>query len=152
MSKYLNRKFFEELYPNYAKRVVVFAAYTEDNPRPVGLSFCIRKGDNLYGRYWGCFEEFDCLHFEACYYQPIEWAIAQGIQMFDPGAGGSHKRRRGFAAKPNYSLHCFYHQRMSQILNAYIDEINEMEQAEIDAINQDLPFTKKEIKLDPNRV
>ncbi len=152
MSKYLTRKFFEQLYPNYAKRVVVFAAYEDDSNRPVGLSFCIRKGDNLYGRYWGCFEEYDCLHFEACYYKPIEWAIKQGIQMFDPGAGGSHKRRRGFSAKPNYSLHRFYHPKMSQILNAYIDEINEMEQAEIDAINQDLPFTKKEITLDPNRV
>ncbi len=152
MSKYLNRKFFEQLYPHYAHRVVVFAAYTEDNRRPVGLSFCLRKGENLYGRYWGCFEEFDCLHFEACYYQPIDWSIAQGIKMFDPGAGGRHKRRRGFPAKVNYSLHRFYHQRMSQILNAYIEEINEMEQAEIEAINQDLPFTKKEIELDPNRV
>jgi len=152
ISKYLTRNFFEQLSPNYAKRVVVFAAYEDDSNRPVGLSFCIRKGENLYGRYWGCFEEYDCLHFEACYYKPIEWAIEQGIQMFDPGAGGSHKRRRGFTAKPNYSLHRFYHPKMSQILHAYIDEINEMEQAEIDAINQDLPFKKQEITLDPNRV
>ena len=152
MSKYITRQFFKQLYPNYAQRVVVFAAYSEDYHRPVGLSFCLRKGENLYGRYWGCLEEFDCLHFEACYYKPIEWSIEQGIKMFDPGAGGRHKRRRGFPAKANHSLHCFYHQRMSQILNAYIDEINEMEQAELEAINQDLPFAKKEINLDPNLV
>lgn len=140
-SKYLTRKFFEQLYPNYSHRVVLVTAYQKDNDRkPIGLSFCLRKEDNLYGRYWGCFQDFDCLHFEACYYQPIEWAISEGIQLFDPGAGGSHKRRRGFPATLNHSLHRFYDQRMSQIMRSYIEEINEMEQEEINAINQDLPF------------
>lgn len=147
-SKYLTRKFFEQLYPNYSDRVVLVTVDRENNNRkPVGLSFCLQKGDRLYGRYWGCLEEFDCLHFEACYYQPIEWAIDRGIQLFDPGAGGSHKRRRGFPATANYSLHRFYNQRMSYILRSYIDEINEMERQEIEAINQDLPFTKQEIEL-----
>ncbi len=147
-SKYLTRKFFAQLYPKYSHRVVVAAAYHEDDGKqPLGLSFCIRKGDNLYGRYWGCFEEFDCLHFEACYYAPIAWGISQGIQMFDPGAGGRHKRRRGFPATPNYSMHRFYDRRMAQILRSHIDEINEMEREEIEAINNDLPFTKKDIQL-----
>lgn len=147
-SKYLTRKFFEQLYPNYSHRLVLAAAYTDyDDHKPVGLSFCIRKDDNLYGRYWGSFEEYDCLHFEACYYQPIEWAIKEGIKMFDPGAGGRHKRRRGFPATPNYSLHRFYDQKMTQILRNYIPQINEMEQEEIDAINQDLPFSKREIQF-----
>lgn len=147
-SKYLTRKFFEQLYPNYAHRVLLAAAYhAEDEHKPVGMSFCLYKGDRLYGRYWGCFEEFDCLHFEACYYKPIEWAISQGMQIFDPGAGGSHKRRRGFPATPNYSLHRFYNQRMGKILRNYIGEINQLEQQEIDAINQDLPFTKREINI-----
>jgi len=147
-SKYLTRQFFENLYPNYQHRVVLVAAFSENNPdHPVGLSFCLRKDENLYGRYWGSLQEFDCLHFEACYYQPINWAIQQGITLFDPGAGGQHKRRRGFPATPNYSLHRFYNQRMSQILLHYIDEINQMEQDEIDAINQDLPFSKKEVDL-----
>ncbi|MFW6359598.1 MAG: GNAT family N-acetyltransferase [Chroococcales cyanobacterium] len=147
-SKYLTRKFFAQLYPNYQHRVVLVAAYREDDDKhPVGMSFCLRKDENMYGRYWGCFEEYDCLHFEACYYKPIEWAIANGIQMFDPGAGGRHKRRRGFPATPNHSLHRFYDPRMSQILRAYIHEINDMEQQEIDAINQDLPFSKREIIL-----
>ena len=147
-SKYLTRKFFAQLHPNYRHRVVLVAAYHEDEPnQPVGLSFCIRKGDNLYGRYWGCFEEFDCLHFEACYYAPIEWAIGEGIKMFDPGAGGRHKRRRGFPATSNYSVHRFYDHRMGKILRSYIGEINEMTGKEIEAINNDLPFTKKEINL-----
>ncbi|MGK7883837.1 MAG: GNAT family N-acetyltransferase [Crocosphaera sp.] len=147
-SQYLTRKFFEQLYPNYSHRVVLAAAYTDyDDHKPVGMSFCIRKDDNLYGRYWGSFEEYDCLHFEACYYQPIEWAIKEGITMFDPGAGGRHKRRRGFPATPNYSLHRFYDQKMTQILQHYIPEINNMEQEEIDAINEDLPFSKREIQF-----
>ncbi|MGF1479607.1 MAG: GNAT family N-acetyltransferase [Cyanophyceae cyanobacterium] len=147
-SKYLTRKFFEQLHPHYSHRVFLVAAYADGNERkPVGLSFCLRKGDRLYGRYWGCFQEYDCLHFEACYYKPIEWAISQGIQLFDPGAGGRHKRRRGFPATANYSMHRFYHGRMNRILRSHIDEINEMEQMEIDAINQDLPFSKREIEL-----
>ncbi|MGH2413393.1 MAG: GNAT family N-acetyltransferase [Microcystaceae cyanobacterium] len=142
-SKYLTRKFFEQLYPHYRHRVVLVVAHrAEDDKRPVGISFCLRKGDNLYGRYWGCFEDYDCLHFEACYYKPIEWAICQGIQLFDPGAGGNHKRRRGFPASPNYSLHRFYDPRLNKILRHYIGEINAMEQEEIEAINQDLPLSK----------
>ncbi|AFZ36038.1 protein of unknown function DUF482 [Stanieria cyanosphaera PCC 7437] len=148
-SKYLTRKFFEQLYPNYSDRIVLVAAYQEGgDKKPVGMSFCLTKGNNLYGRYWGCFEEYNCLHFEACYYKPIEWAINNGITMFDPGAGGSHKKRRGFPATPNYSLHRFYNRRMNQILRNYIDEINQMEQEEIDAINHELPFSKREINFD----
>jgi hypothetical protein len=145
-SKYLTRKFFEQLYPRYSHRVVLFTAYKKDyDQKPIGMSFCVQKNNNLYGRYWGCFEEYDCLHFEACYYQPIEWAIKNNIQMFDPGAGGSHKRRRGFPATPNYSLHRFSDRRMNQILQTYIAKINQMEQEEIEAINNDLPFSKKTI-------
>lgn len=140
-SKYLTRKFFEQLYPHYAHRVLFVAAYSEtDDRHPVGMSFCLTKGSQLYGRYWGSTQEIDCLHFDACYYTPIEWAINQGIQVFDPGAGGRHKKRRGFPATPNYSVHRFYHPRLTQIFRSYSDQINDLEQQEIDAINDDLPF------------
>lgn len=139
-SKYLTRKFFEQLYPDYQHRVVLFAAYREDDEAPVGMSICLTKGDRLYGRYWGCQEEYNHLHFNACYYSPIEWAIKQGITLFDPGAGGRHKKRRGFPATPNYSLHRFYEPRLQKILTNYIDEVNVMEQREINAINDDLPL------------
>lgn len=148
-SKYLTRQFFTQLYPNYQQRVMLVVAYEEgkDIKSPVGMSFFLRKGDRLYGRYWGCLEEYNCLHFEACYYKPIEFSIQETIQIFDPGAGGSHKRRRGFPATGNYSLHRFYDSRMSQILRTYIGKINEAEQEEIDAINNDLPFSKAKIEL-----
>lgn len=139
-SKYLKRDFFKRLYPVWRDRTVIFAAYTEESPDPVGMSFCFTKGDRLYGRYWGSFEEYNNLHFSACYYEPIEWAIANGIQIFDPGAGGRHKKRRGFPATPNYSLHRFYSPELNQILGNYIGRINEAEQFQIDEINADLPI------------
>jgi len=142
-SKYLTKRFFEQLHDNYRDRVLFVAAYDkEDDRQPIGMSFCLYKGDRLYGRYWGSLQEIDCLHFDACYYTPIEWAIDRGIHTFDPGAGGRHKKRRGFPATSNYSLHRFYNNRLAQILKSYIGQINEREQAEIDAVNQDLPFSK----------
>jgi predicted N-acyltransferase len=148
-SKYLTKKFFEQLHSSYSERVVFFAAYSEmDDLHPVGMSFCLTKGDRLYGRYWGSLQEIDCLHFDACYYAPIEWAIQNGIQLFDPGAGGRHKKRRGFPASANYSLHRFYNSRLSQILRSHIHQVNDLEQQEIDAINQDLPFKQETIQFE----
>jgi uncharacterized protein len=147
-SKYLTHKFFQQLYPKYAHRVMFVAAFPEGQAhKPIGMSFCITKGDQLYGRYWGSDRDIDCLHFDACYYTPIEWAIAHGIQRFDPGAGGRHKKRRGFPATPNYSLHRFYHQRFDEVFQHYIGGINEAEQNAIEQINQDLPL---KLKPQPN--
>jgi len=139
-SKYLNRRFFEQLSTSFRDRLVFVAGESEGAATPVGMSFCIRKDQNLYGRYWGAVQEVDNLHFDACYYTPIEWAIAQGIKTFDPGAGGQHKKRRGFPATPNYSLHRFYRPRLEKILIPHILEVNGYEQRQIDAINQELPF------------
>ncbi len=142
-SKYLTKRFFEQLHHDFRHRVLFVAGYSEQDDRlPVGMSFCITKGDRLYGRYWGSSYEIDCLHFDACYYAPIEWAIAHGVNSFDPGAGGRHKKRRGFPATPNRSLHRFYHSRLSKIFQSYIGQVNEMEQIEMDRINQDLPFSQ----------
>ena len=143
-SKYLTKRFFELLDHNFRHRVLFVAGYREENDRfPVGMSFCITKGDRLYGRYWGSSNEIDCLHFDACYYAPIEWAIEHGINSFDPGAGGRHKKRRGFPATPNYSMHRFYHNHLSKIFSSYIDQVNEIEQLEMDRINEDLPFSQE---------
>lgn len=139
-SKYLTRKFFNLIHHNYRHRMVLFAAFSEDDADPVGMSFCLTKGDRLYGRYWGSKVELNHLHFNACYYAPIEWGIANGIQIFDPGAGGRHKKRRGFPATPNYSLHRFYEPRLQALLVRYINEVNVLEQREMDAINTDLPL------------
>jgi uncharacterized protein len=147
-SKYLTEAFFTQLHETFRQHVVLFGAFAEGSDDPVGMSFCLTKGDRLYGRYWGSFQDIDCLHFDACYYAPIEWAIANKIQTFDPGAGGRHKKRRGFPATVNYSLHRFYPARLAQIFATYIPQINDMEQQEIDAINQELPFKQEPLQID----
>ncbi len=147
-SKYLTKQFFEQLHADFRHRLLLVAAVTEEEPtKPVGMSFCVYKGDRLYGRYWGCFQEYDCLHFNACYYKPIEWGIAQGIQVFDPGAGGSHKKRRGFPATPHHSLHRFYDSKLGSILRNHLLQVNELEMQEIEAINHEMPFNKREVEL-----
>src|SRR5690606_37722388 len=60
-------------------------------------------GSVAYGRYWGALERVDCLHFEACYYQPLEWCIAQGIARFEGGAQGEHKMARALLPTPTSS-------------------------------------------------
>ncbi|MEN9234432.1 MAG: GNAT family N-acetyltransferase [Gloeomargarita sp. DG02_1_bins_92] len=140
-SKYLNRKFFQGLQRDYKHRLLFSVACTERGAsEPVGMAFCITKNQHLYGRYWGAWQEVDSLHFETCYYTPITWAIHHGVQTFDPGAGGRHKKRRGFWATPNYSLHRFYTQRLGAILPEYIHQTNEYTAQEIQAINENIPL------------
>ncbi|MEN9207475.1 MAG: GNAT family N-acetyltransferase [Gloeomargarita sp. GMQP_bins_120] len=144
-SKYLTRAFFRGLARDYRHRVVFSVACSEQGlAEPVGMAFCIVKDQQLYGRYWGAWQEIDCLHFETCYYTPIAWAIEQGIQAFDPGAGGRHKKRRGFWATPNFSLHRFYTPRLGAILPEYIHQTNAYTAQEIQAINENIP-----LKCDP---
>jgi len=107
------------------------------------MSLCVHSEQQLWGRYWGSDEEIDHLHFEVCYYAPIEWAIGRGIQQFDPGAGGSHKRRRGFLARPHASLHRWYHQRFDGIVRGWLPDANAEQLEQIEAINAELPFTAK---------
>jgi predicted N-acyltransferase len=76
-----------------------------------------------------------------CYYAPIEWAISAGIRSFDPGAGGSHKRRRGFVAQPRASLHRWYQPRFDAILRNWLPGANDELQQQIAAENAELPFT-----------
>jgi predicted N-acyltransferase len=61
--------------------------------------------DTLYGRYWGCIADYPCLHFELCYYQAIDWAIAHGLQRVEAGAQGEHKLARGYLPVETHSLH-----------------------------------------------
>jgi predicted N-acyltransferase len=142
--KYLKDSFFRGLAESYRHRLVFVAAFDKENPdSPQGLSLLVTKGDQLFGRYWGCSKEINNLHFNACYYSPIEWALANGIKRFDPGAGGYHKIRRGFTAVGNYSLHRFFNRRLDQIMKAHIEEINRLEQEHIDELNLEVPFAHK---------
>ena len=140
-SKYLQASFFDQLVePGLAQHVVLFSAHRGDPFDPVAMSLCVQDARHLWGRYWGSDEEIDCLHFEVCYYAPIEWALQQGLKSFDPGAGGSHKRRRGFVARPHSSLHRWYDSRMDTLIRSWLPRANGLMQEEIEAINAELPF------------
>ncbi len=141
-SKYLNRRFFEGLYDRFRHRLLLMAAYDDKQEEPIGMSFLLTKGQQLLGRYWGSQGFYNALHFNACYYGPIEWAIDNGINWFDPGAGSHHKIRRGFSAVQNHSLHRFYDATLQAYMGHFVGQINEMEQGQIDALNQTLPLAR----------
>ena len=140
-SKYLSEAFFEALADSSLRdQVVLFSAHRESPREPVAMSLCIQDGQMLWGRYWGSKEEIDCLHFEVCYYAPIAWALEHGLENFDPGAGGQHKRRRGFVAKPHASLHRWYEPRMDALIRGWLSKVNPLMLEEIESVNADLPF------------
>ncbi|MGD8958939.1 MAG: GNAT family N-acetyltransferase [Desulfobacteraceae bacterium] len=142
--KYLLPAFFQGLGEDFRHRLVFMAAYDRRTPsQPLALSLLLRKGERLYGRYWGCLRRIPALHFNLCYYEPIAWAIRNGIRYYDPGMGGSHKIRRGFRSLCNTSLHRFYDPVMAHILNANIARINAAEQDYIEALNAALPFAER---------
>ena len=147
-SKYLQGSFFERLVdPALAQHVVLFSAHRGDPFEPVAMSLCVQDDCHLWGRYWGSEEDIDCLHFEVCYYAPIEWALQQGLHSFDPGAGGSHKRRRGFVTQARTSLHRWYDPSMDRLIRSWLPRANGLMAEEIEAINAELPFRTKPPEL-----
>ena len=101
---YLSRNFFRRLGgPPLRDKVVLMVA--RHDGRMVGAALNLRGGETLYGRQWGCLEEFKFLHFETCYYQAIEFAITHGMRRVEAGAQGIHKLHRGYAPVWTHSAH-----------------------------------------------
>lgn len=99
----LTLDFFRHLARALGRGLLLVLAERED--QIIAMALCLRSGDALYGRYWGCFEEVPGLHFECCYHQGIEYCIEQGLKRFEPGAQGEHKLARGFLPTPTHSSH-----------------------------------------------
>jgi uncharacterized protein len=99
----LSQAFFEEVSRTMGEQLVLVFAHHQG--RPVAGAINFRGDDTLYGRHWGCQEAFHSLHFEACYYQGIEYCIANGLRAFEPGAQGEHKISRGFLPTATWSAH-----------------------------------------------
>ncbi len=99
----LSEAFFRETAEALGDQVVLFEAQRDGEP--IAAALCYRGHDTLYGRFWGCTEEFPDLHFETCYYQGIEFCIREGLAAFEPGAQGEHKIPRGFLPTPTASAH-----------------------------------------------
>ncbi len=104
----------------------IVVARNEDGVCAAAVFF--HDADSLYGRYWGAREFVDSLHFETCYYQGIEFCIANGLSSFDPGTHGEHKLIRGFAPTRTWSWHWFSDARFADAIQRYLDQ----EQAQID--------------------
>ena len=100
---YLTRRFFSLLGERLADRTLLILALRQG--RPIAGALNLIGADTLYGRYWGGTEEVPFLHFELCYYQAIDAAIARGLKTVEAGAQGSHKLARGYVPVPTYSAH-----------------------------------------------
>jgi uncharacterized protein len=139
--RFLTREFFASIPDRLAHRVMLGVAHPESDPdRVLAMALFVRKGDRLYGRYWGAAAQVEFLHFELCYYAPIEWCIEHSVALFDPGMGGVHKTRRGFEAVTTMSAHKLMDPIMRRVMDTHIGALNEQETAEIDALNSELPF------------
>ena len=100
---YLSRAFFDHIHETMRDDVLMILALDQGRPIAGALNFIGQ--DRLYGRYWGCTEHHPCLHFEICYYQAIDYAIAHGLSRVEAGAQGEHKRARGYLPNITHSLH-----------------------------------------------
>jgi predicted N-acyltransferase len=100
---YLNRRFFSLLGERMADRVLLIMA--RRNGRAIAGALNLIGSDTLYGRYWGAIEEHPCLHFEVCYYQAIDFALAHKLKRVEAGAQGAHKLARGYLPTTTHSAH-----------------------------------------------
>lgn len=117
---YLTREFFSLLAERMPQAIRVVLA--RQGSRPVAMAFSLVGGDSFYGRYWGCLAEFDRLHFETCFYQGMDYAIANGFARFDAGAQGEHKLIRGFEPVITHSWHYLRHPGLKAAVKDFLQQ------------------------------
>jgi predicted N-acyltransferase len=115
---YLTPAFFDAIRRTHAHRLLAVIAYRGGEPIAGSINF--EKGAHLYGRYWGCVEESEFLHFEVCYYRPIERAIAKKMTRFEAGAQGTHKIKRGLMPAEIHSVHWIRHARLAEAVDDWL--------------------------------
>ncbi len=121
----LSVDFFLTIGQSFGDHVLIVLVHddTDDTPeRAVACSIMFIGEHTLYGRYWGCRRQYNSLHFEACYYQGIEYCIEHGIQNFEPGAQGEHKITRGFEPTLTHSAHYIAHPQFRDAIQGYLDQ------------------------------
>ena len=116
---YLSRDFFQRMQDNMPENWVLFIA--EKDGQRMACSLIGVHNKVAYGRYWGALERVDCLHFEACYYQPIEWCIQSGIERFEGGAQGEHKMARALMPVKASSAHWLAHPSFADAVEKYLE-------------------------------
>ena len=139
-SPYLTRKTFSMLRERMADDLLFIFAM--DGDQPIGGAMNLIGSDTLYGRYWGCSEHRPMLHFETCYYQAIDFAIANGLTYVEAGAQGGHKLARGYVPVTTYSAHWIAHPGLRDAVAQYLEHERSAVESDIDYLNERTPFRK----------
>lgn len=135
--RYLTKLFFELVRERFAHRLAWVVA--EKDGKIVASAFNVKKDGALYGRYWGTSTDLPFLHFNVCYYHGIDQAIREGIATFNPGAGGEHKRVRGFNPTMTHSAHHIEDPRFRAIVSAFLGREREAVREYIERGGEDEP-------------
>jgi predicted N-acyltransferase len=145
---YLTPAFFDAMRRDMAANWLLFVA--EHEGQAIGISLIgLHLGaqgqpEVAYGRYWGALARVDCLHFEACYYQPIEWCIANGVQRFEGGAQGEHKMARALMPVATYSAHWLAHPAFADAVERFLERETAGVDNYLDHLAQRSPFKRVE--------
>ena len=137
---YLTRKFFDIAQKTLRDDMLLVFAMRDGVPIAGALNFIGR--DTLYGRYWGCSENLPCLHFEICYYQAIDYALAHDIKFVEAGAQGEHKLARGYLPVTTHSLHWFGNAGFRDAVADYLEAERKAVDEEIEVLTSYGPFKK----------
>ncbi|MEL6531698.1 MAG: GNAT family N-acetyltransferase [Pseudomonadota bacterium] len=141
---YLTRRFFDIAQESLRDDMLLALAVREGRPVAGALNFI--GAETLYGRYWGCTEHHRCLHFELCYYQAIDAAIAMGLSRVEAGAQGEHKLARGYLPTITHSLHWIADPGFSDAVAQYLEAEREAVDQEVDVLTSYGPFKHTEIE------
>ncbi len=136
---YLTPGFFEYLGDGLGERVLMVAA-RDSGGHLVAAALNLVGSDALYGRYWGAVQMARFLHFELCYYQAIEYAIAHSLARVEAGAQGPHKIQRGYQAVPTYSCHWIAHAGFADAVERFLEAEKREIAAQMAAIEQASPY------------
>ncbi len=136
---YLSRDFFHAMARTMPENWLLFVAEREGRPIAVSL-IAVHNGCIAYGRYWGALERVDCLHFEACYYQPLQWCIAHGYQRFEGGAQGEHKMARALLPIKTSSAHWLAEPAFAAAVDRFLEREGQGIGQYLDELGQRSPF------------
>ena len=139
-SPYLTRSFFSLIAEVMRDQILLVLAKRGGRPIAGALNFI--GSDTLYGRYWGALEEHACLHFEVCYYQAIDYAIAHRLARVEAGAQGAHKLARGYLPVPTYSAHWIADPALRRVVADYLTRERAAVAHEIALLGEESPYRK----------
>jgi len=141
-SAYLTRRFFSMIGERMPDKVVLFLARRGQDY--IAGAFNLLGRDTIYGRNWGAHREYRFLHFECCYYQAIDFAIARGLKRVEAGAQGPHKLQRGYLPVPTYSAHWIPDPNFRRAVAAFLAREREMVEQKIEHLAEYSPFRHTE--------